>query len=81
MATQKKQLTNQYIEITGNTCSVLCIKGKITLTIQASQPDNNSAPMLFISSGQSHPIKIKSGEKLYAKSSNLNKAIISYTEV
>lgn len=82
MATVKHTVSsNEYQEISSATGSIFIESGSIKITNQASQPATDAPVMDKLDSNDSKVIKVKSGEKLWARLATGKSASITYTEV
>lgn len=80
--TAVENIDQDYVEIASSTGSIYVSSGKVSLTIQESQPNKSAPVMAVIRSGEDRPIKVPAGKKLYGKSAtNLGKTSVTYTEV
>lgn len=82
MPTVRHQITSsEYQEISSATGSIYVESGLVSITNQASQPTKTAPVMSKLGLGDDRVIKIKSGDKLYAKCSpGCKEAFITYTE-
>lgn len=82
MATTRHIISsNDYQEISTATGSIYVEGGSIKVTNQTAQPSQDAPVMDRFDTGDSKPIKVKSGEKLYARLAAGKAATITFTEV
>ena len=80
MPTTRIPLTSAYKAISTQTGSMYVESGIVQVTNQTSMPDETTAIMDTVPSGESKAIKVKSGDTLYASASVGSEATITYTE-